>query len=174
MQRIPPSIHDAINGAVRREVPKAIHANIPVIAKAVSEEIGEGDRHTPAYQAQATNISTVAIPQGAAVPFNTLVLDNAHGEVFRNPDGSFTLAKGIWAVNWKVFTATTTGLVVDSVIVSRGIDGETDLIEIINKTATVKVVAVTGAATLQDAPATQASISFVRIAKPHRHKIQEV
>ena len=169
MTRIPPNIHDAINGAVRREVPKAVKANIPAITKAVSEEIGDVN-HVPAYQAQATNISTTAVPQGAAVPFNTLVLDNARDEVFRNPDGSFTVSRGIWAVNWKVFDATTTGLVVDSVIVSRGIDGETDLIEIINKTATVKVVAVTGDATLQAAPATQASISFVRISRPHRYK----
>ena len=166
--KIPPNIHDAINGAVRREVPRAIHANIPVIAKAVTEEIGEVGI-TPVYQAQATNISVVDVPQGATVPFNTLVLKNTEGEVVRNPDGSFTVSRGIWSVDWEVFGADTAGLVVDNIVVSRGIDGEMDLVEIKNKTGTVKVIAVTGAITLQAAPATQASIAFVRVAKTHCH-----
>ena len=171
MQKLPPNVHDAINGAVRREVPRAVERNIPIIAKAVTEEIGEADNgFFPAYEAQATNVSVTTVPQGAAVPFNTLVLDSARDEVFRNPDGSFSVRRGVWLVAWNVFDATTAGLVVDSVVVSRGVAGETDLIEIKNKTATVKVVAVTGDITLQDAPATQASISFVRLASPHRHR----
>ena len=164
---LPQNIHNEIGYAVRREVPRAVETNLGLIAKAVEAELA-ADKQAPVYQAQATNISVVVVPQYSAIPFNTLVLDHAFGEIVKNPDGSFTVSRGIWSVAWSVMDAATAGLIVDNVIISQGVSGETDLIEIVNKTATVKVIAATGDVTLQAAPATQASIAFTRLACPRR------
>lgn len=123
-----------------------------------------------ALQAQVKNVTTVDLVAGATVPYNTLItIDAGLRDIKLNGDGSFTLSRGIYMIDWQVDTTgendTDFGFMVDGVINSANIDINSELVNVRNESATIKVIA-TAPATLitpTSPNSTQANIRIVRV-----------